>query len=101
MKTYKDFEKISIGSSDIASLILAGFQEDKGTVAQTLNFGEDGLYEAYYVTEPCIIGDHYKKVASFTSWLRIYDDTDIVFNKHGDFNIYRAGEFGCIIEKVK
>ena len=101
MKTYKDFEKIKIGESDIACLVMVGCREDKGAITELLHFGEDGFYEAYYATEPCEIGEHYKKVASFESWLKIYDDTERTFNEYGDFNIYRAGDFGCIIEKVR
>lgn len=101
MKTYKDFEKIRIGESDIANLVMVGCREDQGAVTELLHFGEDGDYEAYYVTEPCEIGEHYKKVASFESWLKIYDDTERTFDEYGDFNIYRAGDFGCIIEKVR
>lgn len=106
MKTYKEFKKIYIGDSDIACLVLVGCKvnqkgENVGASTELLNFGEDGSYKAYYVTEPCEIGEHYKKVTSFNSWLKIYDDTEKMFDEYGDFNIYRAGEFGCIIEKVR
>ena len=106
MKTYKDFEKIYIGSSNIACLVLVGCKinqkgEALGASTELLHFGEDGLYNAYYVTEPCEIGEHYRKVATFNSWLKIYDDFERTFYEYGDFNIYRAGDFGCIIEKVR
>lgn len=106
MKSYKDFEKIYIGDSDIASLVLVGCKhnekgESLGASTELLHFGEDNSYRAYYVTEPCKIGEHYRKVASFNSWLKIYDDTEKTFDVYGDFNIYRAGMFGCIIEKVR
>lgn len=106
MKSYKEFEKIYIGGSDIACLVLVGCKvnekgESLGAFTELLHFGEDGSYTAYYVREPCEIGEHYKKVASFNGWLRIYSDFDRTFNEYGDFNIYRAGDFGCIIEKVR
>ncbi len=105
MKTYKDFEIKRIGSSDIASLVLVGCKrnekgESLGVFAELLHFGEDNSYKAYYVTEPCEIPEHYTKVTSFNSWLKIYDDDGLTFNEYGDFNIYRAGMLGCIIEKV-
>lgn len=101
MKSYKDFKQITIGDSDIASLVLVGCKRNQGTASEVLNFGEDGSYKAYYVDEPCEIGKHYKLITSFERWLRIYDDSELTFNEYGNFNIYRAGEFGCIIEKVK
>ncbi len=106
MKNYKEFEQIYIGGSDIASLVLVGCKttengEALGAFAELLHFGEDGEYHAYYSNEPCIIGEHYKKVTSFDSWLKIYDDTDRTFYEYGSFNIYRSGDFGCIIEKVR
>lgn len=106
MKSYKDFNTISIGGSDIACLVLVGCKvnekgESLGAFTELLHFGEDGSYRAYYATEPCEVGEHYKKVASFNGWLKIYDDSDRTFSEYGDFNIYRAGDFGCIIEKVR
>lgn len=101
MKSYKDFKQIIIGDSDIASLVLVGCKPNQGVVSEMLNFGEDGLYKAYYVDESCEIGEHYKLVTSFESWLKIYDDNNLIFHKNGNFNIYRAGDFGCIIEKIK
>ena len=55
MKSYKDFEKIYIGGSDIASLVLVGCKhnekgESLGAATELLHFGEDNCYRAYYVT---------------------------------------------------
>lgn len=104
MKTYKDFHKSHIGSSDVASLIMMGIKET-GRSLEFLNFGEDGDYYAYLIkrksNEPVEIGSHYKLVTTFSSWLRIYDDykcTVILYGK--EINVYRACEFGCIIELI-
>ena len=104
MKTYKDFETIYIGGSDVASLIMMGLKET-GRTLEFLNFGEDGEYYAYIVSrkenEPVEIGEHYKKVATFTNWLKIYDDYESTLDIKGKvINVYRAGEFGCIIEVI-
>lgn len=49
MKSYKDFAKESIGSSDIGALVLVG--GGAGDIQnQFLFFGEDGSYRAYMVT---------------------------------------------------
>ena len=98
MKNYKEFGKIGIGCSDIASLILVGCTDDDLKV-DALYFHEDGIYSAYLVDEPCEIPAHYKKEFSCKKWLRIYDDDE----RTGEFeaeeiNVYRAGDFGCIIE---
>ena len=106
MKTYKDFETIYIGGSDSASLILMGIKETgQGRSLEFLNFGEDGEYYAYLIhrkeNEPVEIGEHYKKVATFTNWLKIYDDYESTLDIKGRvINVYRAGEFGCIIEVI-
>ena len=99
MKNYKDFKKIYIGDSDIACLVLVGCKPNEGATTQILNFNEDACYYAYYVDEPATIGEHYTKIASFTSWLKIYDDTELTFKEYGNFTIYRAGSLGCIIQK--
>lgn len=101
MKNYKDFPKVYIGSSDIASLTVRA-----GGDVTALNFGEDGAYYAYIVTERAEIGEHYKKMFSTPShWIAIYDDDEKVFTRRDKdaqrINIYRAGEFGCIIEFEK
>ena len=102
-KTYKDFEKRFIGSSDISSLTLVGCRNEEGLVSEQLSFGEDGSYHAYVVTEPDVeIGVHYKKVATFTDWLKIYDEDGRTFDERArEINIYRAGDFGCIIELLQ
>ena len=104
MKTYKDFETIYIGGSDVASLIMMGLKET-GRTLEFLSFGEDGDYYAYLVdreeNKPVEIGEHYKKVVTFTNWLKIYDDYESTLDIKGRvINVYRAGEFGCIIEVI-
>lgn len=55
MKSYKDFEKMYIGESDIASLTMVGFAPEQGLTAQLLHFGGDNAYSAYIVDEPDVI----------------------------------------------
>lgn len=104
MKTYQHFIRKYIGTSDVASLIMMGLKET-GRSLEFLNFGEDGDYYAYLVDreedKPVEIGEHYKKVATFTNWLKIYDDYESTLDIKGKvINVYRAGEFGCIIEVI-
>lgn len=106
MKTYKDFGKTYIGGSDIASLVLVGCKADKGLKTEPLYFGEDGSYSAYIIEqtekEEIKIESHYTKVATFNHWLKIYDDDEKTFDKRGkEINIYRAGQFGCIIQIIR
>lgn len=65
-------------------------------------FGEDGSYRAYMVTGADVeIGSHYEKVAAFKGWLRIYDDDGKTFEKSAaEINVYRSGDFGCIIQTL-
>lgn len=96
MRTYKDFEKRPIGDSDIASLTVR-----YPSKAEVLNFGSDGTYNAYIVTEQAEIGDHYDLVSEGTHWIMIFNDFDKTFSAHADeIKIYRAGEFGCIIQLI-
>lgn len=62
MKSYKDFEKEFIGDSDIATLIMLGYdsKEKDGLLLKKLNFGEDGNYRAYIVEGQAEIGSHYE-----------------------------------------
>lgn len=95
---YKDYSKLRLGESDIASLVMVGCT-DKGADAKILKFGSDGYYTAYMVDDRCEIPDHYTLEASFHSWLKIYDDTQLAVTIIGNtINIYRADDFGCIIQ---
>ena len=92
MKNYKEYEKRFIGSSDIAALILVGCDEN-GLKTSTLDFGEDGSYMAYVVDKGAEIGAHYKKVADFKHWLKIYDDDELTYRVNAqEINIYIALE---------
>lgn len=101
MKNYKDFEKQYIGDSDIASLILAGC-DNNGLSLKELHFGMDASYHAYIVEGEVEIGSHYYKVAEFESWMKIYDDEGLVkkFNAR-KIIVYRAAEMGCIIQTIQ
>lgn len=100
MRNYKEFEKHYIGGSDIATLILAGYQDKNGLALDQLKFGSDGNYEAYIVNSKDVeIGAHYDLVNEFQGWLKIYDDDGLVFEVvANNIRVYRAGEMGCIIQ---
>ena len=92
--SYKDFEKVSIGGSDIAKLVYVSGDEQTGFI----RFIEDGNYSAYIIDGRTEIPAHYSLVASGRSWLKIYDDEGLSRSfPRGDWEIYRAGAFGCII----
>lgn len=98
-KYYKDFEKVFIGFSDIASLTLRGCSEEGELLLQNLKFGGDGTYHAYFIKGNAIIGDHYEKVGEFHHWLEIFDDESKTMSLRGDtINVFRAGDYGCIIQ---
>lgn len=101
MNSYKDFPKQYIGCSDIAALVMVGCGKG-GVRAEILRFGGDEAYDAYVVTDAdVIIPEHYSKVASFSYWLRIYDDTELAFKASGkEINVYRAGQYGCLIQVI-
>jgi hypothetical protein len=101
MKYYKEFSKTFIGSSDIAGLVLSGYRNDDGHVVEPLYFGEDGRYAAYIVTGDTEIGSHYHLRTAFNDWLKIYDDDGLTLDlKAKEIRIYRAGEFGCVIQLI-
>ena len=93
MKSYKEFDKHSLGYSDIASVVLRGCDN-----LAEMRFGGDGNYSAYVVTERAEIGEHYHEVFRCHNWLWVYDDDDRVLIVYGDeIIVYRAGNMGCII----
>lgn len=96
-RSYKEAEKKYIGSSDCARLILDGSDR-----VEHLMFGEDGSYDAYVIDEGYEIGEHYVRCAEFSGWLKIYDDEGLTAKFYGDtIEVYRAGQFGCIIKISK
>lgn len=89
-------EKINLGTSDIASVIVYS----PGTLRE-LYFGEDGCYSAYIThNAKDSIPSHYTlKFTADGPWLKVYDDNEATVNLTGKrFNIFRAGEFGCVID---
>lgn len=93
ISNYKE-RKEYIGSSDIAELTLRS--EGK---TQPLHFGEDGSYYAYIICGEYDIPSHYTEVARFKGKVDILDDDGfVVFYEAEEVVVYRAGEFGCIIQ---
>lgn len=90
---YKNYSKLYLGVSDIASLTLRN-----ANGVYTLNFGGDSSYSAYYVTDDIAIPEYYSIVFEHKGWLWIYDDNGKTVNIEGDIVIYRAGDYGCIIK---
>ena len=98
MRNYKEYKKENIGSSDIAALIFVGMDDDIKSVP--VCFGSDGTYNAYIVDGDCEIPEHYREVAKFKNWLRVYDDDGLTYHVRADhISVYRAGDFGIIIRR--
>lgn len=99
--THHDYEKVFIGSSDSARLKV--IHRVGGYVSKSyLNFGEDGEYEAYIVDEKCTIPDTYELRYSFEGgYVDLFDDEGYnVYIKGETVQIYRRGNFGCIIKII-
>lgn len=102
MKSYKEYEKVYIGSSDIASLTVVAARANGDQLAQSLEFGIDSNYFAYLVDSNAYIGDHYKLVQSCKCWMKVFDDDELTLKLNAPIiNIYRAGECGCIIQSLE
>lgn len=94
---YKN-EMRSLGGSDYATLIMVGCRGDDGLVCEPLCFGADGEYKVYIVRDDSV-PSHYKIVSIFNHWLKIYDDDGRVFDMSGwEIRVYRAGDFGCVVQ---
>ena len=97
MANYKDFKKVYLGFSDIASLII----RDAEGVTE-IKFGTDGAYEAYECFGNDVqIGEHYELVHKAKGWLKIYDDDECTYTRYyknyRNCDIYRAGDYGIIL----
>ena len=102
MRSYKEYPKKCLGGSDYAALTMAGCKEDIGLTSEILHFRENGIYDAYFVDENAEIGDHYELIATFNYYMKIYDDYNLTTSLSGStINIYRAGDYGCIIQFIK
>ena len=99
MKSYREFFREYIGTSDIAALVMVGFKDNIGATSELLRFGKDSSYYAYVCEGEVEIGSHYELVSEYQCWLKIYDDTELVREFNGrTIRVYRAGEEGCIID---
>lgn len=100
MKSYKEYPRVGIGSSDIAALIMVGCGKTE-LKTDILKFGEDGRYLAYIVDENANIGPHYELVAEYTHWIKIYDDDGLTYDNYAELiRVWRAGDCGCIIQLI-
>ena len=102
MKNYREYDKVYIGSSDIASLTIVAPRDNGDPLAQTLDFGIDADYFAYIVDSNAYIGDHYKLVQCCKYWMKVFDDQELTLDLHAPtIKVYRAGDCGCIIQKLE
>lgn len=95
-KNHDEYPRISLGSSDIASIVL---RAPEGICE--LKFGGDRTYSAYLVDAECKVPDYYRLEWTCKSWLWIYDDhtkTQELHNHGRAIRVYTAGEYGCIIQ---
>lgn len=101
MKSYKDYQLISFGMSDIASLVLVYFDNvDYEAQSRILPMGGDGAYRGRVVCNDVEIPSHYTKQFSINaSWVKIYDDDSLVWIGKGDaiYEFYTAGERTLLI----
>jgi hypothetical protein len=47
-----------------------------------------------------VIPEHYSKVASFSNWVKFYDDEELTFKAEGkEISVYRAGQLCSRLNK--
>lgn len=95
MKNRKEYGRVFIGSSEIATIIAKG-----PMVLGEIAFGEDSSYYAYLVDGECEIPSAYKLVFETDGWLKLYDDYSLTVDmwSKGSIKIYRCGMQGVIIQ---
>lgn len=102
MKKHSECLKAYIGTSDIACLVLVGCKSDSGVSTELLRFGGDSSYHAYLADEETIIPEHYELISTFNHWIKIYDDTDLIWKTYAkEIRVYRAEAYGTIIQVIK
>lgn len=80
-------ERICIGSSEIASLVVRSVCK-----LEELRMGEDGIYFVYLTKNANDYKGEKELVFTCENWLKIYDDNGLVYNndKCKYYNIYRC-----------
>lgn len=100
-KNYKDYPLRSFGGSDVASLVIVCFDNDEYEMTCSfLDLESDGNYRGRVVYNDVEIPSHYTKQKVINaSWLKLYDDSELVFdsNKEAIYEIYTAGEHTILI----
>lgn len=102
-----DYAEEYIGSSDVATLIVVGMNPkqvqptDEPIVTLPMHFGGDGAYHAYVVDERADVPAWYTLEARLSSWIKIYDDENLVYTAHApEIELYRAGQRGVLIRMI-
>lgn len=85
--TYRTYRQENIGNSKIAALTLIGPSPDApgGLASIPIFFDKNSSYSAYIVDENAKLETGCNLAASFTSWMKIYDDNGLAKE-------YRAGQ---------
>ena len=104
---YKEYMPQYIGGSDIATLIVVGMRPEYDhsmaypVLTMPLPLGEDGDYRAHVIDERAELPSHYKFFASFSNWIKIYDDTGLAYEVDApEIELYRAGKRGILIRVI-
>lgn len=108
-RTYKAYPKQNLGNSDIANITVryASDEIENNNYIHyfNLHFGSDGDYYAYLIdNDYCKIPQHYELVFDKdVYWADFIDDKEATYhiNKQCNLKIWRAGNFGCIIQIVQ
>lgn len=108
-RTYKEYPKQHLGSSDIANITVRYADDEIENHNYihyfNLHFGGDGDYYAYLIdNDYCKIPQHYELVFDKKVYLVDFiDDREVTYHisKQCNLKIWRAGNFGCIIQIVQ
>lgn len=100
-KDYRDYPAKSFGYSEIATLSVIFFNNEKNDLdCCFLHPGSDGAYRGRVVYDDVVIPDHYRKVNTIhAGWISVYDDEGLVFHatRNALYEFYLAGEYTLLI----
>lgn len=103
MKNYRDFDKVHMGETDIATILLS-YTINGTEKTFEIATGEDSRFSAYYIEGEAEIGSHYNLIfeaecvnkASFSD--EDGENSKFEYDEEKTIRLYRAGVHGFILQ---
>lgn len=89
---------IRLGFTDIGAILFAGIDDDNNLCSAYISVGGDGEFTGLLTTNKAEIPPTYDHMFTSYYWLKIYDDSSLIFSKYATtIEVYQNVDLSIII----